>query len=175
MDLLGLLCDIYQLELESTAKPTFHIIMAKFFREQDIEEFRECFFLNAHNGVIRTMDELSLIMRSLGMSPTLAELRKYLKSKGGKLSFADFLEVVHAHTQVEKIPDEILDAFKAADKDKTGMIPAKELKHILGKWGEKLSPREVDQIFREANVGPTGFVKYADFVRIVCAPAPDYY
>ena len=28
------------------------------------------------------MDELSLIMRSLGMSPTIAELRKYLKDKG---------------------------------------------------------------------------------------------
>ncbi len=47
-------------------------------------EFRECFYLNARNGSIRTLDELSLIMRSLGMSPTIAELRKYLKDKGNK-------------------------------------------------------------------------------------------
>lgn len=34
----------------------------------------------------------------------------------------------------------------------------------------------VDQIFREANVsGSSGMVKYTDFVRIVCAPVPDYY
>jgi len=149
--------------------------MARFFREQDIDEFRECFYLNARNGSIRTLDELSLIMRSLGMSPTIAELRKYLKDKGGRMAFSDFLETIHAHNQVEKIPDEILDAFKAADVHKKGTIPAKELKHILGKWGEKLSQREVDQIFREANVNVTGVVKYADFVRIVSAPAPDYY
>jgi calmodulin len=35
----------------------------------------------------------------------------------------------------------------------------------------------VDKIFREANVGsnPNALIKYADFVRIVCAPVPDYY
>ncbi|CAL8120517.1 unnamed protein product [Orchesella dallaii] len=151
--------------------------MARFFREQDIDEFRECFYLNARNGSIRTLDELSLIMRSLGMSPTIAELKKYLKDKGGKMSFADFLEVIHSHSQVEKVPDEILEAFKAADPKGKGLIPAKELKHILGRWGECLSSREVDQIFREANVSANsnGMVKYADFVRIVCAPVPDYY
>lgn len=35
----------------------------------------------------------------------------------------------------------------------------------------------VEQIFREANVSASsgGMVKYTDFVRIVCAPVPDYY
>lgn len=81
-------------------------------------------------------------MRSLGMSPTIAELRKYLKDKGGKMSFADFLEVMHTHNQVEKVPEEILEAFQAADPQGKGVIAAKDLKHILGRWGEKLSPRE---------------------------------
>lgn len=33
----------------------------------------------------------------------------------------------------------------------------------------------VDQIFREANVSPGGQVQYQDFVKIACAPVPDYY
>lgn len=35
----------------------------------------------------------------------------------------------------------------------------------------------VDQIFREANISanPNASVKYADFIKIVCAPIPDYY
>lgn len=33
----------------------------------------------------------------------------------------------------------------------------------------------VDQIFREANVSLNGVVKYEDFVKIACAPVPDYY
>ena len=45
-------------------------------------EFRECFYLFARNGQIRTLDELTIIMRSLGLSPTIAELNKYLKDKG---------------------------------------------------------------------------------------------
>ena len=50
---------------------------------------------------------------------------------GGKMSFPDFLDVMHKHSQVENIPDEILKAFKGHDPKNTGSIPAKELKHIL--------------------------------------------
>lgn len=149
--------------------------MAHHFREQDIDEFRECFFLFARNGTIKTLDELSVIMRSLGMSPTIAELKKYLAEKGGKMSFPDFLKVMHLHSKAEDIPQEVVDAFKAADTQKTGMVPAKYLKHVLVNWGEGLSPKEVDQIFREANVTMNSKVRYADFVKIACAPVPDYY
>jgi len=33
----------------------------------------------------------------------------------------------------------------------------------------------VEQIFREANINIHGTVKYEQFVKIVCAPVPDYY
>jgi len=149
--------------------------MARFFREQDIDEFRECFYLYARSGQIKTMDELTIIMRSLGMSPTITELKTYMRDKGGKLAFADFLEIMHTHSKKESIPKELLEAFRGMDPSKKGTIPAKDLWHILVKWGEKLSPREVDQIFREANIHPNGQVKYEEFVKIVCAPVPDYY
>ncbi|XP_075223408.1 calmodulin-like protein 4 [Lycorma delicatula] len=149
--------------------------MAHHFREQDIDEFRECFFLFARNGQIRTLDELSVIMRSLGMSPTIAELKMYFKEKGGKMSFPDFLKVMHTHSRAEDLPKEVVEAFKAADREKKGVIPASQLRHMLLNWGEQLSPKEVDQIFREANVFTNGMVKYEDFVKIACAPVPDYY
>ncbi|XP_071451221.1 calmodulin-like protein 4 [Hetaerina americana] len=149
--------------------------MARYFREQDIDEFRECFYLFARSGQIKSLDELTVIMRSLGMSPTIAELKKYLKDKGGKMSFADFLDVMHIHSTVEDLPKEVVEAFRAGDHSRKGTIPAKQLRHILLKWGEKLSPKEVEQIFREANVTPNGMVRYEDFVKIACAPVPDYY
>ncbi|XP_054258022.1 calmodulin-like protein 4 [Macrosteles quadrilineatus] len=149
--------------------------MAHHFREQDIDEFRECFFLFARSGQIKTLDELTVIMRSLGMSPTSSELKGYLKEKGGKMSFPDFLKVMHNHSRSENLPKEVVDAFRAADTGKKGMIPATQLRHMLLHWGEQLSTKEVDQIFREANVLPNGMVKYEDFVKICCAPVPDYY
>ncbi|XP_035737082.1 calmodulin-like protein 4 isoform X1 [Vespa mandarinia] len=140
-----------------------------------ITEFRECFYLFARNGQIRTLDELTIIMRSLGLSPTIAELNKYLKDKGGKMSFADFLEAMHLQTRAEDLPKEVIEAFQAADTAHTGTIPARQLAHMLLHWGEKLSNKEVEQIFREANVSINGNVKYEDFVKIACAPVPDYY
>jgi Ca2+-binding EF-hand superfamily protein len=59
------------------------LFQARFFKEQDIDEFRDCFYLNtASKGQINTVDELKTIMRSLGMSPTIPELEVYLKDKG---------------------------------------------------------------------------------------------
>jgi len=142
--------------------------MARFFKEQDIDEFRECFYLYARSGNIRTMDELTVIMRSLGMSPTITELKAYMKDKGGKITFADFLDIMHSHSKKENIPKELIEAFRGMDPQRRGTIPARDLKHILAKWGEKLSSREVDQIFREANIQSNGMVRYEEFVKIVC-------
>lgn len=91
------------------------------------------------------------------------------------MSFADFLEVMHVHSRVEELPREIITAFKAADPQGTGVISAKQLRHLLQNWGECLSSKEVDRIFREANVTSNSMVRYEDFVKIACAPIPDYY
>lgn len=42
-----------------------------------MSEFRECFFFHARRGHISNEQELSLIMRSLGYSPTTKEVNKY--------------------------------------------------------------------------------------------------
>ncbi|KAB0796442.1 hypothetical protein PPYR_10503 [Photinus pyralis] len=149
--------------------------MARYFKEQDIDEFRECFYLFARSGQIKSLDELTVIMRSLGLSPTISELTSYLKQKQGKMSFADFLEVMHIHSRLEDLPREIVNAFKAADPTGTGVISARQLRHLLQNWGECLSSKEVDRIFREANVTNNSMVRYEDFVKIACAPVPDYY
>lgn len=91
------------------------------------------------------------------------------------MSFADFLDVMHQQRTVENLPDEVIEAFKAADQANKGTIPAKQLRHLLQNWGEGLSVREIDNIFREANVQNNGSVQYSDFVKIACAPVPDYY
>lgn len=91
------------------------------------------------------------------------------------MSFADFLEVMHVHSRLEDLPREVVNAFKAADPQGTGTIPAKQLRHLLQNWGERLSSKEVDRIFREANVTNNSMVHYEDFVKIACAPVPDYY
>ena len=113
-----------------------------FFPSSFFPEFRECFYLYAQSGQIHTMNELAVIMRSLGMNPTKTELTTYMKGKNGKLAFADFLDVMHTHSSKENLPKELLDAFRCGDPQRKGVIPARDLRRILIKWGEKLSSKE---------------------------------
>lgn len=107
-------------------------------------EFRDCFSLYARdaNGYVNSVETLKVIMRSLRTSPTPPELKLYLKSKNGKISFADFLDIMHTHTLKEKSMKDIQAAFKAADTSGRGVISYKELYHILCEWGDRLSPKE---------------------------------
>lgn len=75
---------------------------------------------------------------------------------------------------VEKLPDEIVQAFQAYDTKKTGKISARALQNILCNWGENLTQREVQSIFREANIHLNGEVNYIEFLKIISTPTPDY-
>lgn len=61
---------------------------------------------------------------------------------GGKMSFADFLEVMHLQTRAEDLPKEVIKAFQAADTSHNGTVPARQLAHMLLHWGEQLSSKE---------------------------------
>ncbi|XP_064645444.1 calmodulin-like [Lineus longissimus] len=150
--------------------------MARHFKETDIDEFKECFFLYARRGTIVRDDELSLIMRSLGFNPTSSEVTKYFKKhqRDGKIEFAIFLDVLYEHSKVEKCQDEMLAAFRATDRENRGYISAKDLRHILMSFGEKLSKREVDSMLKEANVSGSGQIRYNEFVKSMLMPVPDY-
>ena len=53
------------------------------------------------------------------------------------------------------------------------MIHISDLKYILSSWGEKLPRKQVDKLCREANINGQ-YVKYDEFIKIICAPLPDY-
>ena len=83
-----------------------------------------------------------MIMRSLRVSPTEPEIRAFLRAKNGVLSFADFLDCMHAQQRRERPAEEVRRALAASDSRRRGAIPVKELRHLLSGWGEKLSARE---------------------------------
>lgn len=58
------------------------------------------------------------------------------------MAFADFLEVMHLQTRAEDLPKEVIEAFRAADTTRNGTIPARQLAHMLLRWGEQLSNKE---------------------------------
>ncbi|CAL8361886.1 calmodulin-like protein 4a [Gadus morhua] len=153
--------------------------MAKFFTPAQINEFKECFSLydKKQKGKIEA-GELITVMRSLGTSPTFSEIDRHLQvhkiAKQGELDFSTFLTMMHRQMQQEDPKTEILEALKMADKQNKGYIQAAELRAKLTKLGEKLTNKEVDDLFKEANVKSNGTVNYEEFTRMMTLPPVDY-
>ncbi|XP_072527897.1 calmodulin-like protein 4a [Salminus brasiliensis] len=153
--------------------------MAKFLSQTQINEFKECFSLydKKRKGKIEAKD-LITVMRSLGTCPTYSEVDRHLQvhkiEKNGELDFSTFLTMMHRQMQQEDPKTEILEAMRMTDKQKKGYILASELRAKLTGLGEKLTDKEVDQLFKEANVGPDGLIHYEEFTKMVTLPPVDY-
>ncbi|XP_075287856.1 calmodulin-like protein 4 isoform X2 [Opisthocomus hoazin] len=97
-----------------------------------------------------------------------------INDRNMELDFSTFLNIMYRQMKQEEPEKEILTALSMIDRQKSGVISASELRAKLTRLGEKLSEEEVDDLLKEAKVGPNGTIKYEEFVRIVCLPAVDY-
>ena len=80
--------------------------------------------------------------------------------------FADFVDfMARKMTDPGLNEEDILDSFSVFDKDKTGLVNAEELKHVLTKMGEFMTTQEVDGIFKDADIDKNGNIKYKEFVK----------
>ncbi|XP_071610212.1 calmodulin-like protein 4 [Heliangelus exortis] len=153
--------------------------MAKFLSQDQINEFKECFSLYDKNqkGKIKATD-LMAVMRSLGASPTPGEVQRHLHlhkiERNSELDFSTFLNIMYRQMKQEEPEKEILMALSMIDRQKRGVITVSELRAKLTRLGEKLSEEEVDDLLKEAKIGPNGTIKYEDFVRVICLPTVDY-
>uniref|UniRef100_A0A8D0NJW2 Calmodulin-like protein 4 n=1 Tax=Sus scrofa TaxID=9823 RepID=A0A8D0NJW2_PIG len=144
-----------------------------------LHKYKECFSLydKQQRGKIKATDLLT-VMRCLGASPTPVEAQRHLQThkidKNGELDFSTFLTIMHMQMKQEDPKKEILLAMLMADKEKKGYIMASELRSKLMKLGEKLTHKEVDDLFKEADIEPNGKVKYDEFIHKVTIPMQDY-
>mmetsp|Transcript_4974 Transcript_4974/g.8534 ORF Transcript_4974/g.8534 Transcript_4974/m.8534 type:complete len:150 (-) Transcript_4974:543-992(-) len=146
--------------------------MADQFTEEQIAEFKEAFSLFDRDGDgAITPKELGTVMRSLGQTPTEAELNELINeliADGQQvIDFPEFLTIMAKKSKEAYTTEEILDAFRVFDKDGNGTITTMELRHIMTNLGEKLTDEEVDEMIREADVQGDGRVVYAEFVNLL--------
>lgn len=58
------------------------------------------------------------------------------------IDFATFIGILEKHSKVEKCQQDIVNAFRAHDRNDTGTVPASELQYILTQFGDKMSKAE---------------------------------
>ena len=136
--------------------------------DEQIAEFKKDFSVldKDGDGLISTK-ELGAVMRSIGQSPTEAELQDIVSevdSDGsGSVDFPEFLTMMARKLKDTDSEEEIRDSFRAFDKDGNGFISAAELRHVMTNLGEKLTDEEVDEMIRERDIDGDGQVNYEEF------------
>ncbi|CAM9312413.1 unnamed protein product, partial [Phaeothamnion confervicola] len=113
--------------------------------------------------------ELGIVMRSLGYSPTQQQLKDMMKTVDingdGVIGFEEFVvSVCEVETDFEK---EIREAFKFFDKDGNGEITPTELASIMRGLGANLSDNEIHMLLKEADSNGDGVINLDEFLRIM--------
>mmetsp|Transcript_12864 Transcript_12864/g.19536 ORF Transcript_12864/g.19536 Transcript_12864/m.19536 type:complete len:156 (-) Transcript_12864:250-717(-) len=133
------------------------------------EEVKECFDLFDRTGAGKIpVDMLGKIIRSVGQTPSNAEVQDYVKeidSDGtGTFDYASLVALLERHWKAPPDPNQIVEAFKIFDPDGKGQISASEMSTVMTSLGEKLTSEEVKAMLAEADPSNTGSIDYKAFV-----------
>lgn len=140
--------------------------------EDKVNEFREAFNLYDKDGDgTITISELGCIMRSLGQTPSDAELQDLIDEidtdKSGTIDFTEFVKMMSKKTTHVNSESELIEAFKVFDKDRNEFITSQELRHVMTNLGEKITEEEADIMIKEADLDGDGKINYEEFVKMM--------
>jgi len=86
---------------------------------------------------------------------------------GGSIDFEDFLGMMHGRMQEVSVTEEVIEAFRVFDKERTGFVQIDDVKKILQKMGDgQVTKEEVNEILRELDPEGTQAFKYEEYVRL---------
>lgn len=158
--------DIYLLPDMSKRKP---------LTEERLMEYREAFklFDKDGNGTI-DVEELGIVMRSLGQNPTDEELEAIIKDADidgdGTIDFDEFIEMMTSQEEKDSQctqKENLRKTFEIFDTDGSGKISSDELKIVMKKLGEELTDFQIQEMIKEADSDGDGEIDFEEFVRMV--------
>jgi len=140
--------------------------------ELQYAEFKEAFneFDKDNSGTIST-DELLYVMRSIGQNPTEDEVLELVMESDlngdGTIDFEEFVEMMKKKSTEEDHREDLREAFRIFDKDKSGYIDGKEIILVTGTLGQALSDEELEAFMAEADLDGDGKLDYNEFVQMM--------
>ena len=146
--------------------------MVENLTDEKIMEFKAAFelFDKDRNGKI-TSKELGTVMRGLGQNPTEEELKQMIREVdldgNGTIDFKEFLCLMVKKMKDTDTDEELLEAFKVFDRDGNGFITSHELRNVMNSLGENLTPEEIEEMIKEADLDNDGQIDYEEFVKMM--------
>ncbi|OWF37065.1 calmodulin-A-like [Mizuhopecten yessoensis] len=144
--------------------------------EKMMTELREAYLIQDKDDDHKiNISELGSVMRSIGLSPTQAQLASIAQeygasanSKGGKLfDIEECKRIVQKNAGLTETPESLRDCFRIFDKDGNGYNNASEIRHVLTTLGEPLRDEEVDELTREIELTVDGQFNYEEVVQLL--------
>ena len=117
------------------------------------------------NAYLSEEELIKLIQEADLMNPPSGQLASVIASNG-TLEFDDFLAMMHQRMQEVNITEEVIEAFRVFDKERTGFVQIDDVKKILQKMGDgQVTKEEMNEILRELDPEGTQAFKYEEYVR----------
>ena len=110
--------------------------------------------------------DVGLAMRAMGALVTGKELRilldKYDTDRTGKVSQDDYINMLAEIDWEPESPEDIRNAFASFDKSEDGMLDMEEMKHVLQRVGDTLTPEETANFIGMIDNYGDGFARMND-------------
>ena len=146
--------------------------MVENLSEETINQFHTLFDLfDSDNSGSITTKELGTVMRNLGQNPSEEELKQMIRevdlNGNGTIDFKEFMCLMLKRMKDNDFEEELQEAFKVFDNDQNGYINSHELRHAMVNLGENLSPEEVEEIIKEADLDNDQQIDYDEFMKVI--------
>ena len=146
--------------------------MSKEIKDPKTRELNEAFrmFDRDKDGLINYI-ELGYVLQSQGFNLSNQELIDMIsdvdENEDDKITFEEFLILMHSRLKKEDIENELNEAFNAYDKNGKGVISVKEFKRIINTLGDKICDEEVDEIIQKVDPKNKGYIDYKELTKII--------
>ena len=115
--------------------------------------------------------QLRSIMCSIGKNPSEEKLTKMTQDVdldgSGTINFKEFLYLMAKIMNDDETEELLIEAFKVFDKDGNGFITSHELRNIMIHLEEDLTPVEIEEMVREADINNDGTIDLEEFVKMM--------
>ncbi|KAL6433722.1 myosin regulatory light chain 2 [Cataglyphis hispanica] len=138
------------------------------FSQKQVAEFKEAFqLMDADKDGIIGKNDLRAAFDSVGRLATDKEIDEMLNEAPAPINFTQLLNLfaVRMSGSGADEDDVVINAFKTFDEN--GKIDGERLRHALMTWGDKFTPKEVDDAFDQMYIDDKGFIDTASLIAML--------
>ncbi|KAH7549286.1 hypothetical protein ACOSP7_025998 [Xanthoceras sorbifolium] len=128
-----------------------------------------------------TILELAALLRSLGLKPSGDQIHVLLANMdsngNGSVEFDELVKAmlpdINETTLINQ--EQLLEVFRAFDRDGNGFITAAELAGSMAKMGQPLTYRELTEMIKEADTDGDGVISFDEFAAAMAKTTSDLF